>query len=120
MLYEDVHSFLKQRKWAPAQMDTEAGGITWIELFILFDITGSRSQEGQHQKSPAATRRAEKRKGETKDAKGKKVNRGATTVVSKPTLDEDLKTFKVITRHIAKFEIEQQTIKRFQAIIGQS
>ena len=49
MLYEDVHSFLKQRKCAPAQMDTEVGGITWIELFILFEITGSIRQVGQHQ-----------------------------------------------------------------------
>ena len=59
MLYEDVHGFLKERKWAPAQADTEVAGITWVELFVLFDITGSRSEtKGQHQKSHAATRRA--------------------------------------------------------------
>jgi len=75
-LYEDVHSFLKERKWAPAQTESEAGGTTWIELSIVFDIGGSRSQEGQHQKSRAATRRAEKRKGNIKDTEGKK---GVTT-----------------------------------------
>ena len=115
MLYEDVHSFLKERKWALAQTDTEVGGITWIELFILFDITGGRSQEGQHQKKPAATRRAEKRKGNMKDAKGKNGSHSGTTAVSRPTLDEELKTFKAIVRHTTKYEIEQKTIKWFNA-----
>ena len=63
-LYEDVHSFLKERKWAFAQTESEAGGTTWIELFILFDITGSRSQKGQHRTNPVATRRADKKKKE--------------------------------------------------------
>ena len=61
-LYEDVHGFLSSRVWAPVQPDSEVGGITWIELFILFDTTGNRSEDGQHQKSQTATRRAEKRK----------------------------------------------------------
>ena len=52
--------FIKKRKWVPAQVDSEVAGITWIELFVLFDSTGSRSEGGQHQKSPAATKRAEK------------------------------------------------------------
>ena len=38
-LYEEVHNFLSKRKWAPVQVDTDAGGITWIELFVLFDTT---------------------------------------------------------------------------------
>ena len=62
VLYEEVHAFLKKRKWAPAQIDTEVAGIAWIEPLPLHDVTGNRSEEGQHQTNPAATRRAEKRR----------------------------------------------------------
>jgi len=85
-------------------------------LFILFDITGSRSQEGQHQKARAATRRADKRKGNIKDAKGKRGSHNGTIAAEpKPTLDEELKTFKAIVRHIAKYEPEPEVIRWFQA-----
>ena len=30
VLYEEVHDLIKKRKWAPAQIDTEVAGITWI------------------------------------------------------------------------------------------
>ena len=115
MLYEDVHGCLKERKWAPAQADTEVAGITWIELFVLFDITGSRSEKGQHQKNPAATRRAKKRRENAKDAKNKKRNISETMAVAKPTLDEEIKLFKAIVRHITKFEIEPKEARWFIA-----
>ena len=71
-LYEEVHNFLSKRKWAPVKADTDVGGITWIELFVLFDITGYRSEEGQHIKNRVATRRAdEKGKGTRETPKGK-------------------------------------------------
>ena len=95
----------------PAQIDIEVAGTTWVELFALFDITGSRSEEGQHQKNPAATRRAEKRRQKTRDARNKKANLNETTVVAKPTLDEELKLFKAIVRHITKCEAEQTNSK---------
>ena len=44
MLYEEMHDFISKRRWAPAQVDTEVAGITWIELFVLFDTPGSRSE----------------------------------------------------------------------------
>ena len=53
MLYEDVHSFLKERKWAPAQPDTEVGGITWIELFILFRYHREQKPKGTAPKKPS-------------------------------------------------------------------
>ena len=73
MLYEDVHGFLKERVWAPAQIDTEVACITWVEMFTLFDVTGRRSEEGQHVKTPAATRRADKKKSERTVCKNQQV-----------------------------------------------
>ena len=72
MLYEDVHGFLKERKWAPAQADTEVVGITWVELFVLFDITGSRSEKEQRQQKPCSHQASRKRRENAKDAKNKK------------------------------------------------
>ena len=87
MLYEEVHAFLMKRKWAAAQIDTDVAGITWIELFTLYDVTGNRSEEGQHQQNPAATRRAEKRRRNARCAKIKKMNLNETMVITKPTFD---------------------------------
>ena len=39
ILYEEVHVFLKQRRWVPVKVDIDVAGITWIELFALFDHT---------------------------------------------------------------------------------
>ena len=107
VLYEEVHAFLRKRKWASVQIDTEVAGITWVELFALFDVTGNRSEEGQRQTNQATARRAENRRQQPRSAKHQKVNLSETTVVTKPTLDEELKSFKAIVRHITKFEAEQ-------------
>ena len=58
--YEEVHAFLIKRKSVPVGNEAEVSGITWIELFVLFDLVGDRTEEGQHQKDPDATERAEK------------------------------------------------------------
>ena len=60
VLYEQVHAFLVNRKWAPVSNDDEVSGITWIELFALFDFTGERTEKGQHQKDPETVKGAEK------------------------------------------------------------
>ena len=114
-LYEEVHNFLSTRKWAPVKADTDVGGIAWIELFVLFDTTGYRSEEGQHIKNKAVTKRAEGRKGNKKNAKGKRGSPKEATAESKPTLDEELKVFKAMVRHITKYEAEPQASKWFQA-----
>ena len=36
-MYEQVHNFLANRRWAYAHPESNAGGITWTEVFILFD-----------------------------------------------------------------------------------
>ena len=71
-MYEQVHSFLKKRSWAPVSNDGEVSGITWIELFVLFDIAGERTEQGQYQKNPAATKRAARRKLASRCASGEK------------------------------------------------
>ena len=44
-----------------------------------------------------------------------KGNISGTTVVTKPTLDEELKTFKAIVRHITKYETEPKAARWFTA-----
>ena len=40
-MYKDIHKFLASRQWARAPLDTGTAGVTWLELFILYDATGS-------------------------------------------------------------------------------
>ena len=113
-LYEEVHAFLKQRNWAPVNVDMEVSGITWMELFIVYDTTGNRSEKGRHQKDPEATKREEKRRQKSRCAKNKKRNLSDTMVVTKPTLDEEIKLFKAIVRHVMKHEVKQGKGKWFR------
>ena len=108
ILYEEVHAFLAERLWAPAQVDSECGGITWVELFALFDTGGKRSEEGQHIKNPEATQRANQRKAKARSANAKKMGTCDSTVAAMPTLDEELKQFKAIVRHVMKHETEKK------------
>ena len=62
---------------------------------------------GQHQKEPGAMKRAQKRTQKAKCARNKKLHLSETIVVSKPSFDEEIKLFKVVVRHIAKYEGEQ-------------
>ena len=107
VLYEEVHAFLKTRKWAPVKVDIEVAGITWIELFALFDLTSNRSVNGQRQTNPGASKRAEKRTQQARCARNKKQNLSETIVTAKPSFDEEIKLFRAIARHIAKHEAEQ-------------
>ena len=99
--------FPPEKKLAPVSNDGEVSGITWIELFVLFDIAGERTEQGQYQKNPAAIKRAGKRKLVSRCAKGKRSNLNNTTVITKATLDEEIKEFKSIVRHIFKHEVRQ-------------
>ena len=80
-------------------------------MFALFDLTGSRSEGGQHQKSPAATNRAVQRREKARDLKSNKANLNENTLIAKPTLDEELKAFKAIVRQITKYEAEQKAAR---------
>ena len=108
-LYEQVHKFLANRSWAHAHPESTAGGITWTEVFILFDTRGGRTTEGQHVKSPAAMERATKRR--SKDKTGNIIN---TAAIVKPTLDEEIKQFKAICRYILHNDLQEEQRKWFR------
>ena len=114
VMYEQVHAFLGHRKWAPVSSDDEASGITWIELFALFDLTGERTEKGQHQKDPETIKRAEKRKLKSRCARDKRNNLTNTMAVTKPKLDEEIKLFKAIVRHIFRHEVRNGKAKWFR------
>ena len=106
VLYEQVHAFLENRKWAPVSNDDEVSGITWIELFALFDLTGERTEKGQHQKDPETVKRADRRKLKSRCARDKRSNLTSTMIVTKPKLDEEIKLFKAVVRHIFRHEVK--------------
>ena len=83
-------------------------------MFTLYDLTVNRSEKGHHLKNPEAEKRAEKRRLKARCAKVKKLSLNETTVVTKPTLDEEIKQFKAIVRHIMKYEAEQEKAKWFR------
>ena len=108
-LYEQVHRFLADRRWAYAHPESTAGGITWTEVFILFDTRGGRTTEGQHVKSPAAMERAKKRR--SKEQIGNIIN---TSAMVKPTLDEEIMQFKAICRYILHNDLQEEHRKWFR------
>ena len=71
-LYEDVHMFLQQRRWSHTRPETACSGITWTELFVLFDTAGYRSPEAVHVKDKEAVSRAAKRRRAAREAQAKK------------------------------------------------
>ena len=64
-LYLDVHDFLSCRKWAPTNLEEDVGGVTWAELFVMFDTCGRRSPKGEHVADPQMQKCAEARNGST-------------------------------------------------------
>ena len=87
-MYEEVHGFLGQRKWAYAHPESNASGVTWAELFILFDTGGYRTVDGQHIKYTAAAERAVQRKAkETKTRRIKCENTLQNSATTKATYD---------------------------------
>ena len=113
-MYEQVHAFLEHRKWLPVSSDDDVSGITWIELFALFDLFGGRTEKGQHQKDAETTKRVEKRKLKSICARDKKDNLTNTMAVTKPKLDEEIKLFKAIVRHVFRHEVRSGKAKWFR------
>ena len=109
-LYRDVHRFMANRSWTPTSSQSSVSGVTWLELFILFDVSGARTVKGEHIKDPKAKHRADAR-----NKKAKKDERQGTrgNPIAKPSLDEELKRFKAIVRHIAKQELGGEQGKSF-------
>ena len=105
-MYEEVHVFLGQRKWAYAHPESNASGVTWAELFILFDTGGYRTIEGQHIKDKAAAERAVQRKAkEKKPRRSKCENTLQNSATTKATYDQEITVFKAIVRQIARHDL---------------
>ena len=109
--YRDVHDFMKQRQWAPIDAGSSTGGTTWLELFILFDVTGARSSNGDHVKDIEAAKRAKARSSKHKKQEGK---RKAQTATVKPSMGEDIGRFKAIARHIDRREVDKEQAGWFE------
>ena len=56
--YVDIHNFMIQREWAYAHPEGNASGMTWIEMFALFDTAAYRTDGAQHIKNEEAHKRA--------------------------------------------------------------
>ena len=96
-MYEEVHAFMGQRRWAYAHPESSASGVTWAELFILYDTARYRTEEGQHIKDRLAAVRAEQRKAKDKRARsGKNMNFSQNSAVAKATYEQEVTLFKVI------------------------
>ena len=104
-LYRDIHKFFANRSWTPTAEQSTISGVTWLELFVLFDVSGARTSKGDHIKDPKARKRADAR-----NKKRSKLQGGRTTIgnaIVQPSLDEELKRSKAIVRHIAKREVDK-------------
>ena len=98
--YEDIHAFLADRQWCGTCQETPIAGITWIELFILFDQGKYRSSNGDHAKDPKAAERAIKRQLAQSNSQGGKARKNGikNAAIVQPTLQEELTRFKMIVR----------------------
>ena len=112
-MYEEIHSFIRQREWGHAHPEAEAGGITWAEMFIVFDTGGYRTDKGQHIRNPEAAKRAEARKDRSKEAKKNRRNSYMSSAAPKATYDQELKTFKAIFREITRHDLDEHKRKWF-------
>ena len=93
-MFEEVHAFLRAREWAPVNPEDEVAGFTWIELFVLFDISGMRSKKGDHVLDHEVKQRAAKRKAEQADKEDLPKNYAEHAAIVKPALDAELRGLK--------------------------
>ena len=77
-IYADIHNFMTHREWAYAHPEGNASGMTWIEMFALFDTAGYRTSGAQHIRNEDAYKRAISRRDKTRAAKEKKFDKKMT------------------------------------------
>ena len=73
-------------------------------MFVLFDVTGARTSKGDHIKDPKARERVDARNKRSIKQQG---GRAIGNAIVQPSLDEELKRFKAIVRHIAIHEVDK-------------
>ena len=62
-LYEDIRKFLDERMFTPAASDSNTSGVTWLELFLLFDTTGPERKGGNTSETPRRDRERKRGRG---------------------------------------------------------
>ena len=45
--------------WQLPSKEVKAAGAAWVELFVLFDIEGGRTEEGRYRKDAEAAKRVD-------------------------------------------------------------
>ena len=110
-LYTDVHKLMADRQWAPAQQSQGISGVAWLELFILFDTTGARTEQGTHIRDKKAKERAEARASRSKFQARVRAKEDASR---KPSLEEEMARFKAIVRQITKRELQKEESEWFK------
>ena len=112
-LYNDIHKFIGQRQWAAAPSEGNTAGITWLGMFVLFDISGARTARADHVKDRDAKKRADGRSSKTKKLQ-RWADRQRGQAIIKPTLQEEMALFKAIVRQVAKHEMPARRAKRLR------
>ena len=100
-------------------MESTTAGVTWLELFALYDTSGQRSKKSEHVKDEKAKKRLEERMKLKESVRpeedgGKKKRQHSTGAISNPTLREELKRFKDLVKQISKHEADSTKQKWFQ------
>lgn len=114
-MYESIHNFMAKREWGEVEQELDIRGITWIELFVVFDTAEARTPGGKHVKDLDIEARPKERS--NGGAKVKKVgtNKAFTSSNVLPSLQEEMCTFNAIVRDIARHELQRQVGKGFNA-----
>ena len=106
-----IRDIVSHYKWE--LNDRQTPGITWIELFILFDTDGHRTPDGEHVRDQKAKERAEARRKSKAGTKHHLTKMRQEDAVAKPLFDEEVKRFKCICRQIARRELDERPGQMF-------
>ncbi len=105
ILYQCLHEFLSLSTWKAVDNNASKGGMTWIELFILFDVGGWRDRAATFHSDTSSQHRASKRamSGKAKWIKRGKVKQAPRQVANcttRASLGTEIANFKAMVRHI--------------------
>jgi len=89
-------------------------------MFVLFDLCGERTVGGMHTKDREATERARSRREKGKGAKEKDARKGkrrpeVADAVVKPSMNDEVKRFKAIVRHITSHDLPEDQKSWFKS-----
>ncbi len=112
VLYQCLHDFLGKSTWKMVASNTTEGGMTWLELFILFDTGGWRDKEAIFHLDAASKIRAEKcamngRAKMMRSGRTGQVSRQTANCTTRASLGAEIANFKAIIRYIITTNADQ-------------